>query len=105
MVKVPDSRIEELYATLAPEHAFEKAQRVVSKLSADGFAANATLKKLAALVIADGALSDVQKAAAAKHLANSDKQIVNGAEEWLQIMSCAAALRLLRRGATTLEQQ
>ncbi len=71
----------------------------VTQLNAQGYALAAMLDKLCDLVLADGTLSDAQKADMALALAECDKCVADGAEEELQLFALAARLQQVARVA------
>lgn len=81
------------------EPRFDDLRPVVTQLNAQGYALAAMLDKLCDLVLADGTLSDTQKADMAMALAECDKCVADGAEEELQLFALAARLQQVARVA------
>lgn len=69
---------------------FANLQATVSNLIADGYPAQELLLKLQAVVLEDAAMSDSMRGRILLKLAEADKELVDGSDEWLQLLATAA---------------
>lgn len=71
--------------------AFDSAQAAVTAVVADGYPAAQILSQLFDLVVCAEDLSDEQRARICDAIARADKSLVDGADEWLQLMDVASS--------------
>eukprot|EP00735_Rhodelphis_limneticus_P001750 TRINITY_DN12426_c0_g1::TRINITY_DN12426_c0_g1_i1::g.15114::m.15114 TRINITY_DN12426_c0_g1::TRINITY_DN12426_c0_g1_i1::g.15114 ORF type:complete len:231 (+),score=19.45,sp/Q9FXM3/RFC2_ORYSJ/50.44/6e-79,Rep_fac_C/PF08542.6/4.3e-13,DNA_pol3_delta2/PF13177.1/6.2e-07,DNA_pol3_delta2/PF13177.1/6.9e+03,DNA_pol3_gamma3/PF12169.3/6.4e+02,DNA_pol3_gamma3/PF12169.3/0.00098,AAA/PF00004.24/0.021,AAA/PF00004.24/3.3e+03 TRINITY_DN12426_c0_g1_i1:88-693(+) len=71
---------------------FESMQNVVTELVQEGYPAAQLLSQLYDLVIADSSLEDTQKAQCALALAQADRCLTDGADEFLQLLNVGAMI-------------
>eukprot|EP00887_Chlorella_sp_A99_P002641 scaffold6.g2641.t1 len=83
---VPESAVQGLLAA-ARSSSFANA---VTNLIADGFPAQEILLQLQAALLADACATDAAKGRILNHLAEADKCLVGGADEFLQLLSAAS---------------
>ncbi len=66
---------------------------------AEGYAAQQVLLQLQGTVLADASLPDLGKATALEVLALADKGLVDGGDEYLQLLNVACQVQKALRGA------
>lgn len=76
----------------------EPALAAAGALLSEGYGVAAVLEPLLDAVLADGALTDAQKAAAAAAIASADKCLTDGADGFLQLCSVVSVLQQLSNG-------
>jgi len=69
---------------------FAKVQCIVSDLIADGYPAQELLLQFQEVVLNDASLSDNARGRILLKLAETDKDLVDGSDEWLQLLSMAS---------------
>ncbi|KAK1265911.1 hypothetical protein QJS04_geneDACA009140 [Acorus gramineus] len=85
---IPEDVVQALF-TACKSGDFEKANTEVNTLIAEGYPASQMLSQLfEVVVVAD--ISDEQKARICKRLAEADKCLIDGADEYLQLMDVAS---------------
>lgn len=82
---VPYDQIRSLF-TACRTKSFQEVQRDVQALVDDGYSTSQVLKQLADHVIRAKDVNDVRKARALIYFAESDKALVDGADEFLQLL-------------------
>lgn len=90
----PKRVVDDLWATLSSEGcSFDKMQAAVDEFMADGYSAQVLLASLLEKVTADQTLNEVGKAEMAIRMAESEKNMIEGADEYLQLMDfCSLAI-------------
>lgn len=99
---VPDDRIQRLFVLLgnADGGTFAVLQRECKTLVADGFAAKRVVTQLAELVMAAPAIDELTKSTVLLTMAETDFALVEGADEYLQLLNaCAQAHRSISAAA------
>lgn len=88
---IPDNILEELMAACR-SNSFENAENAVYNIIAEGYPAHQLLSQLSGHLMGEGgkALSSKSKAIMCKHLGSTDKCLVDGADETIQLLSFAA---------------
>mmetsp|Transcript_12025 Transcript_12025/g.33817 ORF Transcript_12025/g.33817 Transcript_12025/m.33817 type:complete len:331 (+) Transcript_12025:191-1183(+) len=89
---VPDETIIGLLAACTSS-SFERCQKAVKDIIADGWPAQQVLIQLQETVLGDSGLTDLQKAKALQLLALADKDLVDGADESLQLLRVAGGVQ------------
>jgi len=72
---------------------FQKVQVCVENILADGFPAQEILLKIQGLVLSDTSISENARAKVLMKLAEADKELVDGSDEYLQILSLASYIQ------------
>lgn len=88
---VPSDLIDGLLAA-CHSSSFEKLEIVVKNMINDGYAATQLINQLHELIIDNEDLSDQQKSAITLKLAEVDKCLVDGADEYLQMIALSAVM-------------
>ncbi|NWI20080.1 RFC4 factor, partial [Crypturellus soui] len=79
---------------------FEKLERMAKNLINEGYAVAQLVNQLHDIVVESEDFSDKQKSAIAEKLADVDKCLADGADEYLQLMSlCALVMQQLSQGS------
>lgn len=92
---VPQPEIRRLL-TACKANSFDHVQTAVDRVSNEGYAADAILLQFAEQLARDEEIADIHKAKIAIRIADAQRQLLQGADEWLQLMS------LLSYTATTI---
>ena len=91
----PPSVVENLWASFTT---FDAMRLGVDEVTASGFSVHAVLVALSDMILNSGALSDLSKAKLAIRIAEVEKNLVDGADEYLQLMTvCCLALQCLEQ--------
>lgn len=69
---------------------FQKVQQAVEDVIADGYPAQEILKKIQDLVLDDGSIPESTRGQILVKLAEADKDLVDGSDEYLQLLAVAA---------------
>ena len=90
---VPTATLEQ-FITVAKSNSFEKVQAAVVNMIADGFSANSFLSQIHDMIVVMPAeeCTDKQKSLIAVKIAKSDHALVDGADEYLQLMDVASVI-------------
>lgn len=72
---------------------FQKVQECVENILADGFPAQEILLKIQGLVLTDTSIGENARAKILIKLAEADKELVDGSDEYLQILSLASYIQ------------
>ena len=78
--------------------AFTDTESCVNEIIAEGYSITAVFEQLFALVIEATDMTDSQKATAVDALAVADKNLVDGADGVLQLLSVSSVLQQLHNG-------
>eukprot|EP01108_Squamamoeba_japonica_P006123 TRINITY_DN4925_c0_g1_i1.p2 TRINITY_DN4925_c0_g1~~TRINITY_DN4925_c0_g1_i1.p2 ORF type:complete len:226 (+),score=111.50 TRINITY_DN4925_c0_g1_i1:435-1112(+) len=90
---VPDARIDTLYALTcagAPNAGFNEIRAACQQLIADGYAAKRVITQFAERLVDDDALDELRRSRALLVLADTDHALVEGADEYLQLLNAMA---------------
>ncbi|GKU98478.1 hypothetical protein SLEP1_g11482 [Rubroshorea leprosula] len=82
---IPQQVVEELYVACKSGN-FDSANKEVNKIIAEGYPVSQMLSQLFDVVVEADDISDEQKARICKNLAEADKCLVDGADEYLQLL-------------------
>ncbi|GLT84955.1 hypothetical protein SLE2022_031610 [Rubroshorea leprosula] len=82
---IPQQVVEELYVACKSGN-FDSANKEVNKIIAEGYPVSQMLSQLFDVVVEADDVSDEQKARICKNLAEADKCLVDGADEYLQLL-------------------
>lgn len=94
---VPEEQIRALFAACRSK-SFKEVQREVETLVDDGYSTAQVLKQLAEQLIRSAEVDDVRKSRALLHFAESDKALVDGADELLQLLAVTTStMRVLQQ--------
>lgn len=92
---IPQGVVDELFAACKSGN-FDLANKEVSNIIAEGYPVSQMLSQLFEVVVEADDISDEQKARICKSLAEADKCLVDGADEYLQLLDVASnAIRAL----------
>ena len=72
---------------------FQKVQECVENILADGFPAQEILLKVQSLILTDTSIGENARAKILIKLAEADKELVDGSDEYLQILSLASYIQ------------
>jgi replication factor C subunit 2/4 len=87
----PSAVVEELYAALAAP-TFDSLQRAVESVCASGYSAQLLLSALLPKISQSSSLHELAKAEIAIRMAESEKNMIEGADEYLQLLCvCSVA--------------
>lgn len=86
---IPERVVKSLYAACKSGN-FDQANREVNNAIADGYPVSQMLSQLFDIVVEADDISDEQKARICKKLAEADKKLVDGADEYLQMLDVAS---------------
>lgn len=86
---IPQSAVQALF-TVFKSGEFDAANKEVSNVISEGYPVAQMLSRLFELIVSSDDISDVQKARICKRLAEADKCLVDGADEYLQLMDVAS---------------
>ncbi|XP_042493220.1 replication factor C subunit 4 [Macadamia integrifolia] len=87
---IPQDVVQALFAACRSGE-FELANKEVNNVIAEGYPASQMLSQLFEVVVGADDISDEQKARICKRLAEADKRLVDGADEYLQLMDVASS--------------
>ena len=77
---------------------FDKMQEAIDNVCAEGFSAQALLVSFSNKVLEDPVLTELSKAKLAIRIAEAEKNLIDGADEYLQLMTvCSLALTCMER--------
>ena len=89
----PPSVVEQLWASFTT---FDVMRAGVEEVTASGFSVHAVLVAMSDTILTSTTLSDLSKAKLAIRIAEAEKNLVDGADEYLQLMTvCSLALQCL----------
>ena len=88
---VPPAALSNLWAQVRTMQ-FENVQQAVDALIAEGYPVITLLTQLSQDLLTNTDLSDEQKARMSMMLAETDKQLIDGASEYIQLLHAASAL-------------
>ncbi|KAI0519717.1 hypothetical protein KFK09_007176 [Dendrobium nobile] len=88
---IPQGAVQALFAACKTGE-FDTANKEVSNVISEGYPVSQMLSRLFELIVSSDDISDVQKARICKRLAEADKCLVDGADEYLQLMDVASHL-------------
>ncbi|KAH0464803.1 hypothetical protein IEQ34_004906 [Dendrobium chrysotoxum] len=88
---IPQGAVQALFAACKTGE-FDAANKEVSNVISEGYPVSQMLSRLFELIVSSDDISDVQKARICKRLAEADKCLVDGADEYLQLMDVASHL-------------
>ena len=74
-------------------NSFDALQQAVSDMVSEGFDSQSVLHAWLATLLADGSISEDRKAAICMHMAEIEKRLVDGSDEYLQMLDLAATAR------------
>jgi len=77
---------------MANEWQFKEIQEAVDSIVRSGYSAGQILSQLHDLIVEDGALRTKQKASLTLQLSQTDKALVDGSDEQLQLMNLACRM-------------
>ncbi|KAL2652427.1 hypothetical protein R1flu_020555 [Riccia fluitans] len=86
---VPDDVLDSFVAACKSGQ-FDKAQAVVSNIIAEGYPASQILNQLFDIVVSSPDITDEQKARILERIAETDKALIDGADEFLQLLDVAS---------------
>lgn len=86
---VPDDVVEGLLKVCRTA-AFDRAQAAVTDIAAEGYPVSQVLSQLHDLIVAADDVTDEQKARICERLAEADKCLIDGADEFLQLLDVAS---------------
>eukprot|EP00127_Corallochytrium_limacisporum_P004377 Clim_evm11s159 gene=Clim_evmTU11s159 len=89
--RVPDETVEELMH-LCLTSTFDRLDRAVKNIIFDGYSGWQTIAQIHDKVVTDTTLNDLQKAHICDAIAKADKCLTDGADEYLQVVACVAAI-------------
>lgn len=90
----PPSVVEHLWASFTT---FDAMRLGVEEVTASGFSVHAVLVAMSDTILTLTTLSDLSKAKLAIRIAEAEKNLVDGADEYLQLMTvCSLALQCLQ---------
>lgn len=81
----PDAVVDQIWSSL--DGNFEGMQGAVDSVSAEGYSTQALLVALSQKVLKDETLTELAKAQMAIRIAEAEKNLVDGADEYLQLMT------------------
>jgi len=88
---VPSKWIKDLIAVCESD-SYEKVEKFVCNLTYEGYTAGQVINQLHDEIVFHGALNDKQKSAICEKIAISDKRLVDGADEYLQLMDLCCTI-------------
>ncbi|KAL3690676.1 hypothetical protein R1sor_004327 [Riccia sorocarpa] len=86
---VPDEVMDSFIAACKSGQ-FDKAQGVVTNIIAEGYPASQILNQLFDIVVSSPDIADEQKARILERIAETDKALIDGADEFLQLLDVAS---------------
>jgi replication factor C subunit 2/4 len=90
---LPPSNVVDRLWTAVQQPAFETMQQAVESICLDGFSAQVLLSSLLPKVVTDAKLNELSKSELAIRIAEAEKNMIEGADEYLQLMTvCSLAL-------------
>jgi replication factor C subunit 2/4 len=99
----PVAVMDQLWKTLGADGTaatYDSMQKMVESISADGYSAKLLLSTLLTRVVVDNTLSELDKAELAIRIAEAEKCMMDGADEYLQLLTvCGHALGCFSRSA------
>lgn len=96
---VPDSWMEKLL-DVCGKNSFEKMQAFVDELSCEGFSVTQIIEQLHNRVVKSDEMSDRQKSQVCETLAVNEYRLLDGANEYLQLMDlCSILMKTMAQGA------
>ncbi|EAQ90889.1 hypothetical protein CHGG_02824 [Chaetomium globosum CBS 148.51] len=98
---IPDSTIQALVQAMRPRAAGETYQaiaKVVEEMVADGWSAGQTMTQLHSAVVYDETIPDIQKNKIVMVFSETDKRLVDGADEHLSILDLALRISGIMAG-------
>lgn len=96
---VPDTWMDQLLEA-CETNSFEKVQTFVDNLSCEGFSVTQIIDQLHTKVVRNDELSDRQKSVVCETLAVNEYRLLDGANEYLQLMDlCSVLMKTLAQGA------
>lgn len=101
----PAAVMDQLWKAFGTDSAatFDSMQNTVESISADGYSAKLLLSTLLTKLVVDPALSELDKAELAIRIAEAEKCMMDGADEYLQLMTvCSHALTCFSRSSKRL---
>lgn len=94
----PAAIMDHLWKAFGPNSTFDSMQTTVESISADGYSAKLLLSTLLTKVIVDPILTELDKAELAIRIAQAEKCMMDGADEYLQLLTvCSHALTCFSR--------
>lgn len=101
----PSSVMDQLWNEFGAS-SFDSMQKMVESISADGYSAKMLLSALLSKMLVDTKLSELDKAELAIRIAEAEKCMMDGADEYLQFMTvCSHALTCFSRSSKLLAEQ
>jgi len=94
----PDPKWVARLATAVKGGMFDEVERAVSDVTAEGYPVDVLLRALTEEFIGDDSLADVHKAAICMRIAECDKALVDGADEYLQLLDVCCTAQRCRMG-------
>lgn len=90
----PPAIVDKIWQTLNT-NSFDTMQRAVEDVCASGYSAQLLLSGLLEKIIVDKSISEVAKSSIAIRIAEAEKNMIEGADEYLQLMTvCSLAVTL-----------
>lgn len=90
----PPSVVDDLWTVLGSAKSFDGMQKAVEDVTAGGYSAQVLLSGMLPKIIKDDVLNEKSKALIAIRLAEAEKNMIDGADEYLQLMTvCSLALQ------------
>jgi replication factor C subunit 2/4 len=89
---VPVETVRQLIGVCQEQRAFQKVQAEVDALLLQGYPAGQLLAQLSAEVVVSATISDVAKCRVSRDIAEADKNLVDGANEFLQLLNVFASI-------------
>lgn len=89
---VPVETVRQLIATCQQPNAFKQIQSEVDTLLLQGYPAGQLLAQLSSEVVVSATLTDGAKGAISKSIAEADRHLVDGANEFLQLLNVFAVI-------------
>jgi len=91
----PDTIVDKIWSSLT---VFAEMETAVQDVVAEGFSAHSLLAALSKKVLNDTVLTDLCKARLAIRVAEAEKNLIDGADEYLQLMTvCGLALKCMEQ--------
>lgn len=98
----PASVVDKIWSNLG---SFGKMQTAVEDVCAEGFSAHSLLTALSKKALEDPVLTDLSKAKLAIRIAEAEKNLIDGADEYLQLMTvCSLALTCMAHSSVSKKQ-
>jgi replication factor C subunit 2/4 len=88
---IPDDWIQLIWRA-CKANSFSHVQDVANKIIKEGFPVDQVLNQLSPLIISSAELNDVHKAKIAIRFAEADKKLVDGADEYLQLVDTLSVI-------------